>query len=45
MNSINGYYKAIRNILFTNQKIDFCHKFDHLPDLYGQWTDKGTKGL
>ena len=45
MNSINGYYKAIRNILFTNQKIDFCHKFDHLPDLYGHWTDKGTKGL
>ena len=44
MNSINGYYKAIRNILFTNQKIDFCH-FDHLPDLYGHRTDKGTKGL
>ena len=37
MNSINGYYKAIRNILFTNQKIDFSHKFDLLPDLYGHW--------
>lgn len=44
MNSINGYYKAIRNILFTNQKIDFCHKIDHLPDLY-MATDKGTKEL
>ena len=44
MNSINGYYKAIRNILFMNQKIDFCHKIDHLPDLY-MATDKGTREL
>ena len=26
MNSIKGYYIAIRNILFTNLKLDSCHK-------------------